>query len=119
MGCFPSATFPKMIGYGLADTEVTSIDRRASDEVLAMAVITTEADLIGALGSNDVTSVLTYDPISDAYVWYKTVSDVVTTRMSIVYFSPDGNRVLLFFYFIDGGANYPSMMFFNAYTGAM
>ena len=41
--CFPGATFPKMIGYGLADTNVVSIDRRASDEVLALAMYTTEA----------------------------------------------------------------------------
>ena len=103
-----------MIGYGLADTEVVSIDRRSQDGILVLAMWTTEADLIGSLGSTDVASVLTYNPSSDAYLWYKTVSNVDTSRVSHVYFTADGNRVLFFHYQVSQLA----VLFFDADTGA-
>ena len=63
-----------MIGYGLVDTSVESIDRR-SDDVLVLGVKTTENDLVGALGNAaETASVLRYDPNSDHYPWYKMVN---------------------------------------------
>ena len=62
-----------MIGYGLADTSVVSIDRRAADDFLALAITTTENDLVGAYTS--VISVTNYDPGTDNYIWYQVVDD--------------------------------------------
>ena len=114
--CFPGATFPKMIGYGLADTSVVSIDRRAADDFLALAITTTENDLVGAY--TNVISVTNYDPGTDTYIWYQVVDDAkYAQREAFVYFTPDGNRVL-FFYFrqsTDG----PGLLYLNAGTGAL
>lgn len=96
--CFPGATFPKMIGYGLQDTEVVSIDRRASDEALVFAAYTTESNLVGGLASSNVLSVMLYLPASDTYSWYKVIDDVDTSRLAFIYFSPDGSRVLALYF---------------------
>ena len=107
-----------MIGYGLADTSVQSIDIRTSDEHLALAVYTTENDLIGALGSNNVASAIKYDPTVDSYTWYKVIDDVnVSSRYIFIYFTPNGGKVLVFFYLAS--TNGPAMLFLDANTGAM
>ena len=114
--CFPGATFPKMIGYGLADTKVLSIDRRAADDFLALSLRTEENDLVGA--DTYVMSVMNYDPGTDDYIWYKVVEDVnIYLRGAYVYFTADGNRILLFFYrqSTDG----PALLFLNAGSGAL
>ena len=36
--CYPGAVFPKLIGYGNAETSVVSVDRSTND-LLALAVI--------------------------------------------------------------------------------
>ena len=107
-----------MIGYGLADTSVESIDRR-SDDVLVFGVKTTENDLVGNLGTpSEAGSVMTYDPASDTYLWYKVVEPVDFSYRFMVFFSPDGNRVLL--HYQDGSATdvNPALLFLNAADGA-
>lgn len=116
-----------MIGYGLADSEVISIDRRASDELLAFALKTGEADLIGNLGTTDALAVVSYSPTTDTYLWFKTVSNVNLSSLNPswsayeanahVYFTKDGARVLLSFY--SSTVNTVALMFFDANTGGM
>jgi len=87
-----------MIGYGLKDSEVRSIDRRSSQtERLALAMVSTEEKFIGASpASTDVAAYLTYDPDTDTYPWFKIISDVNVAASAglFVYFTPDGNRIL-------------------------
>ena len=47
--CFEAATWPKLIGYGKADTEIVDIDRRASDGMLALVIVSDEADLLNGV----------------------------------------------------------------------
>ena len=104
-----------MIGYGLSDTEVRAIDRR-SDGLLALAVYSLEADLVGT-GATDVIAILTYDVGTDTYPWFKVVSgaDTSLSRGPFVHFSGDGSRILLTYYDTSG---FYSFVYFDVSTGA-
>ena len=53
-----------------------SIDRRTTDGLLVMAMVTEELDLVGNSGypAIDTTSVLALDPTTENYIWYKVVN---------------------------------------------
>ena len=93
--CFPGSTWPRLIGYGIADTEVRSIDRRDSDGALALMILSGEADLIANAGSSTNTRIYgVFDPNTDDYLWLKVIQNVINGRYSGVSFSPDGSKVL-------------------------
>ena len=53
-----------------------SVDRRATDGLLVMAMVTEELDLVGSSGypAIDTTSVMALDPTTETYKWYKVVN---------------------------------------------
>ena len=59
--CFPEVTWPKLIGYGKADTEVVSISRCSSSGELALILQTEEADLVGNDSTNKI-SISKFNP---------------------------------------------------------
>ena len=96
--CFEAATWPKLIGYGKADTEIVDIDRRVSDGMLALLIKSDEADYLNNAGTSADTIILTvYDPDAEVYKWLKVFSGVRTETYyeQYVYFTPDGTRVLI------------------------
>ena len=121
--CFPGAKFPLMIGYGTADNTVLAIDRRddahANGERLALALISNEPQLRGNVVSTDgsALAVATYDPVSYTYKWWWWLDDFRGDYYSFVYFTPDGNRVLLASVADYAGIKHQTMIFFNAQTG--
>ena len=61
-----------MIGYGNTDTNVLSIDRRDSDGLLVMSMTSDETNFVGNAGNSGNTSiVLSLDPNTDTYKWFK------------------------------------------------
>ena len=118
--CFEQATWPKLIGYGKADTEVIEIDRRGSDGMLVLLVSTDEADLVENAGtSSDTRSVTTLDVSSNVYRWWKVFTDVRTYGAHI-YFSPDGSKVLAAMYHMNNGEDKErTMVYLDAEDGAL
>ena len=117
--CFEQATWPKLIGYGKADTEVLEIDRRGSDGMLVLLIKTDEDDLVKNAGtSSDSRSVTTLDVSSNVYLWWKVLTDV-RTGYSHVYFSPDGSKVLAAMYHMNGEDKERTMVYLDAEDGAL
>ena len=82
VNCFPETSWPKLLGYGKAETEIRSIDRSKVDGSLAMTIVTGEADLIGRAGtSSDTIGITVFDPIQDSYLWFKTHSPSILLLM--------------------------------------
>ena len=117
--CYPGAIFPKLIGYGLAETSIVSVDRRASDGRLAMAVITAEDDIVGqASVPSDTGTWMSYDPDADSYVWVKIIEGVKPDKArTFVRFTGDGSKVLAIFKF--KASNSLAFAYFNAADGAL
>ena len=75
--CLQEATWPKLIGYGEADTDIIGIDRRASDGMLVLQLTTGEDDLIANAGtSTDTMSYAAFDPDDELYKWFKVFQGV-------------------------------------------
>ena len=112
--CFPQATWPKLIGYGKADTEVEDMDRRDSDGMLALLIASGEEDFIKNAGTSDTTvSFAAFDTETETYKWWKVFSNARPNLKRYVYFTPDGSKVLAYFFTSDR-----NMVYLNADTGA-
>ena len=93
--CFPGSTWPRLIGYGVEDTEVSSIDRRDSDGALALMILTGEADLIANAGTSANTRIYgVFDTNTEDYLWLKVMQNVSSGFYTGLWFSPDGSKVL-------------------------
>lgn len=62
---------------------------------------------------------MAYNPTADTYLWFKTIEETTTDRDLHVYFTQDGNRVLLFYYYKVASGNYPAVLFLDASSGAL
>ena len=94
--CFPDASWPKLIGYGLADTKIHAVARSSSTGELALALRTSEADLVGNLGSSYTLSVTVFNPTTESYNWYK-VLDNISAYASLIIYTPDGSKIFTSF----------------------
>ena len=98
--CFTGVTWPKLLGYGKDDTEVFAVDRRESDGMLAMGMVTDEENFVWNAGdSYDTIAWLAMDPDTETYKWFKIVQDskrdVYNQKVAVIIFSPDGSKVLI------------------------
>ena len=112
--CFPEATWPKLIGYGNADTEVVDIDRRDSDGMLVLVIKSDEDDLVKNAGtSSNTRSFTAYDVNTETYLWWKVFINV-SGSPTFVYITPDGSKVLAAFWY----GSERTMVYLDAVTGA-
>ena len=116
--CFEAATWPKLIGYGKADTEIVDIDRRVSDGMLALLIKSDETDLLNNAGTSADTRILTvYDPDAEVYKWLKVFSYgwYGNYHARFVFFTPDGSKVLASLMI----AERRSLVYFDANDGVL
>ena len=107
------ATWPKLIGYGKADTFISKIDRRNSDGFLAMCMESAEPDLFANAAGVKVAYML-FDPNNEQYKWIKIIEDLRWNMDYQLHFTPDGSKILASFFLSNG---HRFFVYFDAANG--
>ena len=123
--CFSGASWPKLIGYGKADTSVIAIDRRtAPSPALFLAMVSDEADFVFNAGTSATTiGYLALDETTETYMWFKVMADgrynTGDPNYAFVHVSPDGSKVLATFFVPGGALVVQNFVYLDANTGAV
>ena len=101
--CHQKATWPKLIGYGTADTEVVSVDRCSSNGKLALAIKTLEDEFVknATAPSGQVAPLMLtqMNPSTEQYEWAYVVHKVYYTtgekNPPFLFYTPDCSKIVV------------------------
>lgn len=97
--CVPEvgATWPKLIGYGLSDTTVESVNRCSTSGELVFALKSKEDEFIKKVPKKDNLLITTFNPDTEQYGWFKVIENIKYNGMADVRYTPDCSKILIYY----------------------